>query len=380
MRPRGSHEQHRASTPLELFFDLCFVVAVARAGARLVHALAEGHVAHGVANYLFVFFAIWWAWMNFTWFASAYDTDDALYRVMVLLQIAGVLVLAAGIARAFDERDYAVVVLGYVIMRVAQAAQWLRAALGESGPGRTTALRYASGLVVVQVGWTLWLLVPEDARMWLFVPLALADIAVPVYAERNRRTTWHPHHIAERYGLFTLICLGESIAAATVAVTGAVDENEPLGDLLPIAGGGLLVVFGAFWVYFAVPIHQYLNTRRRAFVWGYGHYVILASAAAIGAGMEVGIEQATGHAHISAVAAAAAVTVPAALFLVMVWLLHARHHKRGVAEHAVLPVAAGVVLLCTFAGHLAVLLAGITVSAAVATGATLDRRKDPAEN
>src|SRR5690242_4679178 len=81
MTARDRDEEHRASTPLELFFDLCFVVAVAQAGGRLVHAIADGHAAHGVAGYLMVFFAIWWAWMNFSWFASAYDTDDVPYRI-----------------------------------------------------------------------------------------------------------------------------------------------------------------------------------------------------------------------------------------------------------------------------------------------------------
>ncbi|WP_371595075.1 low temperature requirement protein A [Rhodococcus sp. YH3-3] len=76
MRARSRDEDHRASTPLELFFDLCFVVAAAQAGVQLVHAVAEGHYADGIAGYMFVFFALWWAWVNFTWFASAYDTDD----------------------------------------------------------------------------------------------------------------------------------------------------------------------------------------------------------------------------------------------------------------------------------------------------------------
>jgi hypothetical protein len=64
--------EERASTWLELFFDLCFVVAVAQAALPLHHDISEDHVAHGIRSYLMVFFAIWWAWMNFTWFASAY--------------------------------------------------------------------------------------------------------------------------------------------------------------------------------------------------------------------------------------------------------------------------------------------------------------------
>ncbi|HEX8932806.1 MAG TPA: low temperature requirement protein A, partial [Pseudonocardiaceae bacterium] len=99
MSGRDPGERHRASTPLELLFDLTFVVAVARAAAELHHALAEGHVAHALLGYVMIFFGIWWAWMNFTWFASAYDTDDVVYRLVVLVQMAGALVVAAGLPR-----------------------------------------------------------------------------------------------------------------------------------------------------------------------------------------------------------------------------------------------------------------------------------------
>jgi len=128
MRPRGRGETHRAATPLELFFDLCFVVAVAQAGSQLAHDLSGAHLRHGILGYLIIFFGIWWAWMNFTWFASAYDTDDVPYRICTFVQIVGALILAAGVPRAFADADFAVTVTGYVVMRVALIAQWLRAA------------------------------------------------------------------------------------------------------------------------------------------------------------------------------------------------------------------------------------------------------------
>ncbi|PRH79268.1 hypothetical protein C6N75_10355 [Streptomyces solincola] len=371
---RARDEAHRAATPLELFFDLCFVVAVAQAGARLVHAVAEGHAGEGVADYAMVFFAIWWAWMNFTWFASAYDNDDALYRVVTLVQIAGVLVLAAGVNRAFEDHDFLVVWLGYLIMRLAMAAHWLRAARGASGPERTMALRYATGVLLCQVGWLALVLAPKAALPWVFVVMALAELAVPAIAERRHDSGWHPHHIAERYGLFTIIVLGETIAAATVAVRTGVAESDELGELLPIAVGGLLLVFAAWWVYFVVPAHRRLLSNRQAFLWGYGHYGILGAAAAIGAGIEITVEQATGKAHLSATAAAAAVTLPAALYLLLVWGLHARYFKTGAAQQLVLPCAALGILLCTFAGRWGVLAAGLVAAAAVATGVTLTAR------
>ncbi|MFF3273181.1 low temperature requirement protein A [Streptomyces chrestomyceticus] len=377
MTARGRSEAHRAATPLELFFDLCFVVAVAQAGKQLVHALAEGHPGHGVPGYLMLFFAIWWAWVNFSWFSSAYDTDDSLYRVVTLVQMAGVLILAAGVPRAFDG-DFAVVWFGYLVMRLALVAQWLRAAHGSAGPERTTALRYAAGVTLCQVGWLAVLLSPEDVRPWVFLALAVAEMAVPTVAERDHQTAWHPHHIAERYGLFVIIMLGETVSAATIAVQSAVDEQEELGNLLPIAAGGLLLIFAAYWIYFAVPIHLHLSSNRQAFLWGYGHYLIFGSAAAIGAGIEVAVEESVGKAHISQFAASACVTVPGALFMFTVWLIHSRHQKRGLAQQLVLPVSSVLVLACTSAGHAAVLLAGLVASLTVAVGVTLTARQGQA--
>ncbi|MEW1697843.1 MULTISPECIES: low temperature requirement protein A [unclassified Streptomyces] len=372
---RSRAESHRASTPLELFFDLCFVVAVAQAGSELVHAVAEGHAGQGVLNYAMIFFAVWWAWMNFSWFASAYDNDDVLYRVVTLLQIAGVLVLAAGVPRAFEEHDFLVVYLGYVVMRLALASQWLRAAHHAVDPAeRVMCLRYAGGVALVQTGWIGLLLVPEQARGWVFLVMALAEMSVPLFAEKDTPSTWHPHHIAERYGLFTIIVLGETVAAATVAVQTGVVEHDALGEVLPIALGGLLLVFAAWWIYFVVPAHARLTSSRQGFLWGYGHYVIFASAAAVGAGLEIAVEQAVGKARLSPLGASASVTVPAALYLLSVWLLHARRFKVGTAQQLVLPVAALAVLLCSFAGRWAVLAAGLVAAAAVAVGTTLAAR------
>ncbi|MFE4915308.1 low temperature requirement protein A [Streptomyces sp. NPDC056652] len=378
MTARSRAEAHRAATPLELFFDLCFVVAVAQAGVRLVHALAEGHTATGLIGYLFVFWGVWWAWMNFTWFASAYDCDDVPYRIATLVQISGVLIYAAGVPRAFVDDDWTITVIGYLVMRVALTAQWLRAAVSEApgSPARRTDLRYATGLVLCQAAWVALLAAPHSLKHWLFLIVVAAELLVPVIAEWSHQTPWHPHHIAERYGLFTLIVLGETMSAATIAVQSALDEHDVLRELLPIAAGGILIVFAAWWIYFAVPAHERLTGNRQAIPWGYGHFVIFGSAAAIGAGVEVAVEQAVGKAHIPTTAASAAVTVPAALFLLTVWLLHARHFKTGTAQQIVLPVSAAAIVGCTFLGAWAVLASGLVAAATVAVGVTLAGRPD----
>jgi low temperature requirement protein LtrA len=143
MSGRDPGEEHRASTPLELLFDLTFVVAVARAGIELHDALGARAGRPRADRFAAVFFGLWWAWVNFTWFASAYGTDDVPYRLLTLLQMAGVLVFAAGIPAAAEHFDFRTVVAGYVIMRLALVAQWLRATCGHP-EGRAGTLRYAS--------------------------------------------------------------------------------------------------------------------------------------------------------------------------------------------------------------------------------------------
>src|SRR5688572_17182006 len=315
MAPRSPHEPHRAATPLELFFDLVFVVAIAQASTGLHHAIAEAHALEGLMGYLMVFFAIWWAWMNFTWFASAYDCDDVPYRLAVFVQITGALIMAAGVPTMLESRmPNLATVSGYVVMRMALVPQWLRAAAADPGH-RTAARRYAAGISALQLAWVGMLFVPD---YWVpgFLTFAALELAVPVWAERASPTPWHPHHIAERYGLLTLIVLGESILSATAAVQWALAGGERLSALAPLIAGGMLTVYSLWWVYFDRPAHDLLTTSRRAFVWGYGHYFVFAAAAAVGAGLGVAIDAAGAHAAIDPVTAGMAVAVPVAIYLV----------------------------------------------------------------
>ncbi|MEU4831389.1 low temperature requirement protein A [Streptosporangium sp. NPDC023615] len=355
MGARPVDEPHRASSQLELLFDLTFVVAIAAATAQLAHAIADGHALAGLVPFLQVFFAIWWAWMNFTWFASAYDTDDVPYRLLTMVQMAGVLVLAAGVPAAAAGSDYRIVTLGYLVMRFGLVAQWLRAAV-EHREGRRTALRYAAGIAVVQVGWGLRLLLSEagalspSAGTACFAALVVAELTVPRWAERTGGTAWHPHHIAERYGLFTIILLGESVLAATRGVEGALEAAEISGSLVTVALSGLVLLFALWWLYFLVPAGEGLSGRRhRSFLWGYGHYGVFAALAALGAGLEVAVEQ-TGHgAQASPQAICYAVAIPVGVFLTLLWLVHAPVVAEPVVRPALLLGCVAVVLLLPLA-------------------------------
>ncbi|MEV6107863.1 low temperature requirement protein A [Streptomyces sp. NPDC051940] len=379
MSGRSPDEAHRVATPLELLYDLVFVVAVAQAAAGLHHAVAEQHTGDGVTGFVMAFFAIWWAWMNFTWFASAYDTDDVPYRLAVFVQMTGALVIAAGVPRAMDSKDFGVVTLGYVIMRLAAVPQWLRAAAGDP-EHRTACLRYAAGISVVQLGWVVRLALPETAGLWAFPVLVAAELAVPYFAEHRQATTWHPHHIAERYGLFTIIVLGESILASTVAVQQALDDDVHIEDLATTAIGGLFIVFSMWWLYFSKSSHDLLTSLRASLRWGYGHYAIFASAAAVGAGIALAVDQASGHSHAADRTAAAALTIPVAVFVLTVWLLHLRpHHAGGLLHAALFPAAAALILVMTFTSQ-PVLLTGLILAAAVVAGGLTARGRTPVQD
>jgi low temperature requirement protein LtrA len=363
MVARASDEEHRSATVLELFFDLCFVVAVAQGASALHHAVAEGHVGDGVVGYASVFFAIWWAWMNFTWFASAYDTDDVLYRVTTLVQIAGALILAAGVPEAMAGGDFAVITVGYVVMRLAMVAQWLRAARDDL-PHRRSSLRFAAGIAILQAGWVALLALPEALAQPLFLVMVLGELGVPIWAERAAPTSWHPHHIAERYGLFTLIVLGECVLASTLALQSALDADAALADLATTAAGGLLTVFAMWWLYFAKEPERLLTSLRAGIVWGYGHYLVFSSAAAVGAGLAVNVDHLTHHAAVGARGAAAAYTVPVALFLLSVWVLQLRPHHLGRWHAALVPGAAVLVLGATLTPE-PILVTGLLMAALV---------------
>jgi low temperature requirement protein LtrA len=365
MVPRGQTHAPRTPTPLELFFDLCFVVAVAALAERLHHALAESHFDAIVAFFM-VFFAIWWAWMNFTWFASAYDCDDVPYRVATLVQIAGVLVLAAGVPRAFDSKDFSLIIGGYAIMRLGLVAQWLRAARSDPAGG-PTGRRYAAGVAACMLGWSLLLIVAAPWKVAVFVVMAAAELAVPLWAERHYHTPWNAHHVAERYGLFTLIVLGETVLTSTLAIRTALDARGASTGLLTIAACGLAIVFAMWWIYFGHSAADVLRSNREAFPWGYGHYFVFASAAAVGSGIGVAVDENRHIGHVSEAAAVASIAVPVAVYTVGVWFVHVRpHHPAGRVSLGFGIAAALVLLAIALPMIIALLLISLVLAGLVA--------------
>lgn len=331
LKPRNPHEPHRVATSLELLFDLIFVVAIATAGQQLHHSLVEDHISSGFLSYFMVFFALWWAWVNFTWFASAYDNDDALYRIMTFVQIVGSLVIAAGIPNAFVKQDFDVIIIGYVIMRLGLVTQWLRVAWGDL-ERRKTALYYAIGIVIVQIAWLLFHFTPIHFSVYLFFILVVAELSVPVIAEKHNMTPWHPHHIAERYALLTIIVLGESIVGSYSAIVDALQDQQVSAELVFLMIGGLVMMFTMWWAYFDQEAAERLENRQLAFVWGYGHFFIFVAIAVIGATLESAVDVATHHAEISDQLAGYLIAIPLVIYTASLWVLHEAHAQVGLKK------------------------------------------------
>ena len=378
MTPREANEPHRVASSLELFFDLVFVIAVSSAASNLHHALTEGHHEHGVTSFAIMFFCIWWAWMNFTWFATSFDVDDWLYRVLTITQMGGVVVFSAGISTAFTEGDFTVCVIGYVIMRICMATQWFRA--GISNPDyRITTFRYGFGILIAQALWVGWLLLFSHApyATLLMVPLWILELSVPIFAETaktSKTTPWHPHHITERYSLFTLVILGEGLLGSANAIIEGTSEVEALHRLIAVAVLALVGTAALWWIYFWPPHHGLIGSFRQSLTYGYVHYFVFAAAAAFAAGIELLVNVETGHGELGERGASLAIAIPVALFLLGIWFIVIRHIKDSVVNTAML---GGAVLV--FADVLIPFPAVWTCAVLVGIVATLVVRRRSAE-
>jgi low temperature requirement protein LtrA len=342
MRDHGVEE--RPATPLELLFDLCFVVAVALLAAELHHGIVDGHAIAATLTYAALFVPLWWAWMSYTWFATAFSHDDPLTRLLTLLQMGGVLAVAAAVPGAFDGALMPFAV-AYALMRLPLVLQWLRAA-HDDRRHRGFALTYAAGSVAAQLLWVGGATTTGPVRWGLFVGALAVELATPVSAvRRSPDRVFHPGHIAERYGLFTIIVLGETVLAVSVGLQEVLGGEAGVGSAPVAVGAALVLAFGLWWIYFdALGRDGLTRNRRAAFTWGYGHYVLFASVAALGAGVQVQLDA---H-HVPDPVGVAVVAVPVALSLAAIaWLQVAANRRARDAARIMVGAAISLLVLAT---------------------------------
>ncbi|OCP17847.1 hypothetical protein BC360_02205 [Ensifer sp. LC163] len=363
MSGRDTHEHHRTATTLELLFDLTFVIAFSLAASQLAHFLAEGHYFAGLFGFALATFSICWAWINFSWFASAYDTDDWIFRSVTMVQMVGVLILAIGLPPMFESidkgehLDNGVMVLGYVVMRVAMLFQWLRAS--RQDPARRGAcLTYVKAISVAQFGWVVLIFIDFSLVVTFAMVVALTAIEMlgPYLAEtRHGGTPWHAHHIAERYGLLAIIALGEGVVGTVASISAVVEGQGWNLDVALVCLAGTGLTFGMWWIYFLLPSAEVLHHYRlkRAFVWGYGHMPIFASIVATGAGLHVAAYYIEHKAHIGSVATVLTVAVPVAFYIGLLYAMYTYLMQQADRLHLWLLMGTALVLAASVVAALA---------------------------
>jgi low temperature requirement protein LtrA len=280
LRYREETSGGRRASWLELLFDLVFVVAVAELAGRL----HDDPTGSGALAFAGLAVPVVWAWMNVTFYADQFDTDDVPFRLAVFAAMLAVLVLAGGLDSAGTG-----FVLGYIALKVLMVALYARAGVAEDDPETRVfclacVVAYASSLVL----WAASLAFDAPVRQVLWALGLAIEIGTPALGPSVfARMRVHLHHIPERFGLFTIIVIGETVVVSALGV----DEWRTASAL--VAGAGLALVCGVWWLYFDRQEEIHLRpTIRPNLVFIYGHIPLLAALNAAAVGVEFGVEHA----------------------------------------------------------------------------------------
>lgn len=354
---RESEQERRRSSWLELFFDLVFVVAV----AQLAQELVRDHTLGGVAIFCGLFMPVFIAWQGFSFYADRFDTDDVLFRAVMIAAMLAILVLAGQIRNVACGHTDTAFVLAYVSLRSLVVALYLRARK-HVPTARPLVERYAYGYATSVTIWLLSLLV---APPWRYVMWGLGltlEYMMPVFAQHlHARIPINPGHVRERFALFTMVVLGESI----VAVALATDQQTLTTDSAITGALAFIAVACLWWTYFDGGVDAGFSERPGAAeLYTRIHIPLLLALTAVGAGAQLLIKPTGSHADL---AGTWAFDGGASLYLLCL-TINQRLTRTGLRKHIPVARAACAALLLVTAS---VAPAGSTLPAAALTASGL---------
>jgi low temperature requirement protein LtrA len=271
----------RKATWFELFFDLVFVVAVAQLSGAYSHHFDWA----GAAGSALLLLAMWWCWLGHTFHATRFDQQRPDQRVLGLVQIVAVTVIAYGVSDAFGVRGLAFA-LGLAGFKLLLAVAYLRERRWRGAHGL---IRAYAGLYLLQAAlWAASVVLPPTARVALWVLALTLDLVSPWWVARYTTTVRpHPEHLPERFGLFTIILLGEGVASV---VHGLDHSPELHGQAVAAALVGGALTFATWLGYFEVTrAHREREIEgsyggRNLRLWAYGHVPIYVGVFSLSAG------------------------------------------------------------------------------------------------
>ena len=270
--------EERRATWTELFFDLMYVVAI----ARLAHELKQTPTVLGAAAFAGLFVPLWWSWIGVTIYADRFDSDDTADRLLLALQTLAVAALAVQIhdGTGVNAPGYA---LAYCVLRLLLVLQYARA-YRHIPIARPLTRRYMWGFSLAVLPWLASVFVPPPLRFFLWAAGLVMDLATPLTARAQQAALpLSSSHLPERFGLFTLIVLGESMVAV---VSGVAGQHWAAASVLT-AVLSFLFAFGMWWLYFDNVSQSFVHRGRfSGLAWVYIHLLLVMGLTASGAGAE----------------------------------------------------------------------------------------------
>jgi low temperature requirement protein LtrA len=368
-------EGHRTATWLELFYDLVFVVAVAALGHRL---LVDPSWKGGFA-YVGFFIPLWWAWSGYTFYADRYDTDDLVQRNLAAAQIMAVAFMAVSVGGEETDSTFAFA-LAFIAARSILVIMYMRARR-HVPETRELVTGYILGMSAAIAVWAISLLMPEGIRLALWAVALAIDFYTPYRLRKiQAKVPLDVSHLPERFGLFTILVLGESIAAVVAGLEHEGWEMKPfIGAIL-----GIVIATGLWWIYFdnlegsVVRRKEGQRTAWKPTVWIYSHLPLAISLTATGIGLEYLVTQ-----HFD-MPERMVITLGVVGALVWMGVIHiateAGPQRRDGTKARIRFGAAGLVLLLGLAGSgLAPNWFGLLVAAIVVAQVGLDLYLEPEE-
>lgn len=264
---------------LELFYDLVYVATLIQIG----NYLSDNVTLQGFAHFLVLMTVVWWAWSGETFYQNRYVVDDLTHRILVFIQIFAIASLGLSVSEAFGAL-YVQFTLTYVVTRFILVVMYVRASRAHP-ESKGLSQGYAVGFSIGIVIWLASLLLPAEYH-WVGWLIGIAvELTVPIMPRmREQQQLWAPdiHHISERFGIFTIIVLGESFVKVLDDAQGITIGR----DQFVFSTFGLIVLYSLWWLYYGDTAERLIDFAHRIkpLTWLYGHLPLSAGLVAFGVG------------------------------------------------------------------------------------------------
>lgn len=261
---------------LELFYDLIYVAALIQLGT----ALSDNVTLSGALTFAGLFVPIWYTWTGFTFYNNRFIVDDFLHRMLVFVQMFAIGAVAVSVPGVFAG-EHVYFAIAYGVARLALVGMYARA-MRHTPEARETGRVFVGGFSVGAALWLLSALLPSPWSFLLWAVAMAVDLMVPLLPRAREQTSKHPIdilHLSERYGLLTLIVLGESF----VKVLTEVADRGSSGETVLMAALGLAITCSLWWIYFDDVAGSRIKRKTLApYLWLYAHLPMAIAITAVG--------------------------------------------------------------------------------------------------